>query len=137
MKKLISLLAIPVLLASCTMGPFYLKTAKGTEVVSSGGSIMTKADFEDTYVEKGDFKVRHIVHKKNETSVPNTAIAMGALASSIESTADATKTFSNNKLAETVAGNATKVQLAEKANEAAKITAEAAAAAEVVPAVAP
>jgi hypothetical protein len=130
MKKNITLLLLSLsfLLVSCSVGPFYMKTAKGTEVVSAGGSIMTKSDSEDTFVQKGDFTASHSTKKKNEVSVPNNAILAGATVAAAEAAADAAKVISNNKVAETTINSATSVELAQKANEAAaaKLAAEAA-----------
>lgn len=71
------------MLASCTMNPTLYKDAKGRDVVTLGGSLLTKVKAESASITRPDGTVLTYTRSgKNEVSVPNAYIA-GQVAESL------------------------------------------------------
>lgn len=90
-EKKIPLIAVSLILASCTIKPFVVKTAQGNEIASLGGSVATKSDFEVASIRRADGTViSYETGRHDETVVPSNYIKAGVLKQAITSAAHST-----------------------------------------------
>jgi len=67
-------LSMMFVLASCSVGPTDLEytSSRGStlKLTTAGASLLTRNDYEQATVSKGEFKASHRVHGKDEVAVP-------------------------------------------------------------------
>jgi hypothetical protein len=129
MRTIISFLAI--LLASCTLNPTIVTYRGGREIVSLGGSVGTKADYETASITRPNGDVLTVTRRgKDEVAIPRAYMqaklgeALGRVAGSV------TKNAANNETRRVLgAQDVEKVRITAPLNaatEQARIAAEAA-----------
>jgi hypothetical protein len=86
---------LPLLLASCTMGPTsFEKDGQKMSFTTAGVSVLTKSDYDKSSVTNGAFRAEHETFKKNEIGVPvmkMTEVLGGAILDEIVPVTDAIK----------------------------------------------
>lgn len=76
-SKIFALLGVVFCLNSCTIHPFVLTNKHtNTQIVSLGGSLLSKKTTESGFLDNGMVKMEYNMHGKSETLVPNTLMGI-------------------------------------------------------------
>lgn len=104
--KLLIVSIVSMFVTSCSVNPFVVKTIKGTEVASLGGSVFTKADAEGGRIQRADGTILEYTRiKKNETTGVTTSVAAWAAGKALESASNSFQSTQNAKTAAEVSKN--------------------------------